>query len=156
VREALAAAVKARLESDVPLGAYLSGGIDSSAVVTFMSRFLPEPPRTYSMALPGCGWFDEGPEARRLASELATHHTEVVLDAARLRDEIPDGPGILRRAVRRFERPAVLGDRPRGAQRTDRGALGGRRVTSCSAATGCTGPSPRRVTWRACRRRRAP
>ncbi|HET8946008.1 MAG TPA: asparagine synthase C-terminal domain-containing protein, partial [Candidatus Polarisedimenticolia bacterium] len=89
VRAALAAAVKARLESDVPLGAYLSGGIDSSAVVTFMSRFLSEPPRTYSIALPGCGWFDEGPEARRLAGELATHHTEVVLDAARLRDEIP-------------------------------------------------------------------
>jgi asparagine synthase (glutamine-hydrolysing) len=93
VRETLAAAVKARLESDVPLGAYLSGGIDSSAVVTFMSRFLPEPPRTYSIALPGCGWFDEGPEARRLAGELATHHTEVVLDAARLRDEIPTALG---------------------------------------------------------------
>jgi asparagine synthase (glutamine-hydrolysing) len=89
VRVALEAAVKARLESDVPLGAYLSGGIDSSAVVTMMARLLPEAPRTYSIALPGCGWFDEGPQARRLARERSTHHTEVVLDAARLRDEIP-------------------------------------------------------------------
>ena len=89
VRAALEAAVKARLESDVPLGAYLSGGIDSSAVVTMMARLLPEAPRTYSIALPGCGWFDEGPQARRLARERSTRHTEVVLDAARLRDEIP-------------------------------------------------------------------
>jgi asparagine synthase (glutamine-hydrolysing) len=93
VRAALEAALKAPLASDVPLGAYLSGGIDSSAVVTFMTRLLPEPPRTYSIALPGCGWFDEGPEARRLAGDLATHHTEVVLDAARLRDEIPTALG---------------------------------------------------------------
>lgn len=89
VRDALETAVRRRLESDVPLGAYLSGGIDSSAVVTFMSRLLPEPPRTYSISFPGHGYFDEGPQARLLARERSTRHTEVVLDAARLRDEIP-------------------------------------------------------------------
>ena len=89
VRAALETAVRRRLEADVPLGAYLSGGIDSSAVVTFMSRLLPEPPRTYSIAFPAHGYFDEGPQARLLARERSTRHTEVVLDAARLRDEIP-------------------------------------------------------------------
>ena len=89
VRDALETAVRRRLEADVPLGAYLSGGIDSSAVVTFMSRLLSEPPRTYSISFPGHGYFDEGPQARLLARERSTRHTEVVLDAARLRDEIP-------------------------------------------------------------------
>jgi len=89
VRAALESAVRRRLEADVPLGAYLSGGIDSSAIVTFMSRLLPEPPRTYSISFPGHGYFDEGPQARLLARERSTRHTEVVLDAARLRDEIP-------------------------------------------------------------------
>jgi asparagine synthase (glutamine-hydrolysing) len=93
VRAALETAVRRRLEADVPLGAYLSGGIDSSAIVTLMSRLLPEPPRTYSIAFPGHGYFDEGPQARRLARERATRHTEVVLDAARLRDEIPAALG---------------------------------------------------------------
>jgi asparagine synthase (glutamine-hydrolysing) len=93
VREALAGAVRRRLASDVPLGAFLSGGVDSSAVVTFMARDLPEPPRTYSVSIPGDRYFDEGPMARRLADEVGARHVEVPVDAARLLDEVPTALG---------------------------------------------------------------
>src|SRR5262245_36613307 len=93
VRAALASAVSRRLESDVPLGAFLSGGIDSSAVVTFMTRARQEPPRTYSIAVPGEAYFDEGPEARRLAGRVGARHVEIAVDAARLLAEVPTALG---------------------------------------------------------------
>ena len=89
VRALLQAAVQRRLEADVPLGAFLSSGVDSSAVVTFMSRALPRPPRTYSVGIADAAWFDESPGARRLARDLGTEHHEIQIDAQRLRDEIP-------------------------------------------------------------------
>jgi asparagine synthase (glutamine-hydrolysing) len=89
VRAALEAAVRRRLEADVPLGAFLSGGIDSSAVVTLMTGALQEPPRTWSIAVPDSVYFNEAPAARRLAESLGTRHSEVPVDAKRLRDEIP-------------------------------------------------------------------
>jgi len=89
VRAALEQAVRRRLEADVPLGAYLSGGIDSSAVVTFMAAGLSEPARTYSVAVPGDPFYDEGPMARRLADEIGTRHVEVPIDAAGLLAEVP-------------------------------------------------------------------
>ncbi|OLC56551.1 MAG: asparagine synthase (glutamine-hydrolyzing), partial [Acidobacteria bacterium 13_1_40CM_4_69_4] len=64
VREALEAAVRRRLEADVPLGAFLSGGLDSTAVVAFMRRARGTPPRTYSMPIPDLGYFDESRRAR--------------------------------------------------------------------------------------------
>jgi len=93
VRAALEAAVRRRLESDVPLGAFLSGGIDSSAVVTFMSRVLPTRPHTYSVAVPDDVFLDESPMARLLASELGTVHREIAVDAAGLQSEIPAALG---------------------------------------------------------------
>jgi asparagine synthase (glutamine-hydrolysing) len=93
VRAALEAAVRSRLESDVPLGAFLSGGIDSSAVVTFMSRALAAPPHTYSVAVPDSVFLDEAPMARLLAKELGTVHREIAVDAAGLQSEIPAALG---------------------------------------------------------------
>lgn len=89
VRAALRAAVGRRLEADVPLGAFLSGGLDSAAVVAFMRLARTAPPRTYSMSVPGLGYFDESPRARLTASLLGTLHREVPVDAARLQAEIP-------------------------------------------------------------------
>ena len=89
VRETLRAAVACRLEADVPLGAFLSGKLDSTAVVALMSRLRAAPPRTYSMAVPGLEYFDESPRARLTASLLGTVHQEVAVDAARLQAEIP-------------------------------------------------------------------
>jgi asparagine synthase (glutamine-hydrolysing) len=93
VRAALESAVRRRLESDVPLGAFLSGGIDSSAVVTFMRRALAAAPHTYSVAVPDNVFLDEAPMARRLAGELGTVHREIAVDAAALQGEIPQALG---------------------------------------------------------------
>ncbi|HKQ97972.1 MAG TPA: asparagine synthase (glutamine-hydrolyzing), partial [Candidatus Polarisedimenticolia bacterium] len=89
VRAALDAAVRARLESDVPLGAFLSGGIDSSAVVTLMRGALAEPPRTYSVSVPESPYFNEGPRARLLAEALGTRHVDVPVGVERLIAEVP-------------------------------------------------------------------
>jgi len=88
-RDLLAASVRRRLAAEVPLGAFLSGGIDSSAVVTYMRRALPHPPHTYSVGIQGAPWLDEAKAARRLARDIGTEHHEVRLDARRLLDEIP-------------------------------------------------------------------
>jgi len=89
LRHALEAAVRRRLESDVPLGAFLSGGVDSAAVVAFMRRGGEEPPRTYSMGIQGIGYFDETARARRTARHLGTRHHETLVDASSLQAEIP-------------------------------------------------------------------
>jgi len=71
--ETLAAAVKRRLVSDVPLGALLSGGVDSSAVVALMALQAGRPIDTFSIAF-GDRDFDETSYARAVAERYATHH----------------------------------------------------------------------------------
>jgi asparagine synthase (glutamine-hydrolysing) len=76
LREQLLEATRLRLRSDVPLGAFLSGGIDSSVVVAAMARQCSQPVRTFAIAFPG--WDeDERPHARRVAEHLGTEHHEV-------------------------------------------------------------------------------
>src|SRR2546426_2057420 len=89
VRRVLEESVRRRLEADVPLGAFLSGGLDSTAVVAFMRRARAAPPRTYSMGIPDLPYFDESHPARRTAERLGTLHHEVPGTASRLQAEIP-------------------------------------------------------------------
>jgi asparagine synthase (glutamine-hydrolysing) len=70
-----------RLVSDVPLGAFLSGGVDSSVVVGLMSRASTEPVRTFSIGFPEEPSFDERAHARRIAQHFATEHTEFAVEA---------------------------------------------------------------------------
>jgi asparagine synthase (glutamine-hydrolysing) len=72
-------AVRDRLMSDVPLGAMLSGGLDSSVVVALMARNMAEPVKTYSVGFAEAGEANELPAARRVASALGTEHHEVEL-----------------------------------------------------------------------------
>lgn len=79
LREVLAEAVQLRLRSDVPLGAFLSGGIDSTLIVGLMSRYI-SPVRTFSIGFPDAR-FDETAYARCAAAAFGTIHTEEVVDA---------------------------------------------------------------------------
>jgi len=76
----LAEAVRLRLVGDVPLGAFLSGGVDSTAVVIHMAETMSRPVRTFSIGF-GDTSFDERPFARQVAERYGTDHTELVVEA---------------------------------------------------------------------------
>jgi len=76
----LRAAVARRLVADVPLGAFLSGGLDSSAVVALMAEAAPGRVRTFSIGFAGGGRYDETGFARLVAERFATDHTEFVVE----------------------------------------------------------------------------
>ena len=75
----LAEAVKMRLIADVPLGAFLSGGADSSTIVALMARFSSRPVKTFSIGFRQKD-FDETPYARLVAQKFATEHHELILE----------------------------------------------------------------------------
>ena len=93
--ETIEEAVRVRMRSDVPLGAFLSGGIDSSTVVSFMSRLSERPVKTVSIG------FDEGeselPYSRLVAEALKTDHHEFIVT--------PDTHRILPELVWHFDEP---------------------------------------------------
>jgi asparagine synthase (glutamine-hydrolysing) len=88
LRRLTADAVTSHLESEVPLGAFLSGGTDSSAVVAYMRRALDRPVRTFSIGFDEPE-YNEAPHAALVARSLGTEHTELIVrpDAASLLDE---------------------------------------------------------------------
>ena len=96
VRELFTAAVKKRLVSDVPLGAFLSGGVDSSAVVAVMAELSSRPVKTFSIGF-GDRDFDELPDARRVAERFGCEHHEHVVR--------PSAVDILPSMVRHFGEP---------------------------------------------------
>ncbi len=78
---ALEESVKLRLMSDVPLGAMLSGGLDSSLIVALMARHMSEPVKTFSVGFAGDSQGNELAAARRVASALGAEHHELELNA---------------------------------------------------------------------------
>jgi len=89
VRDALRNAVEKRLVSDVPLGAFLSGGIDSSAVVALMSELSSRPVRTFTIGFSDAE-FDERSWGRLVAERFGADHIEFVVepDALALVDQL--------------------------------------------------------------------
>jgi asparagine synthase (glutamine-hydrolysing) len=89
LRALMAESVRIRLESEVPLGAFLSGGIDSTAVVALMARELGRPVKTFSIGFSDAH-FDELSYARVAARHLETEHHEFVVtpDVCKLVEEV--------------------------------------------------------------------
>jgi asparagine synthase (glutamine-hydrolysing) len=89
----LRAAVLLRMEADVPLGAFLSGGIDSSLVVALMQAQSNRPVRTFSIGFRE-GAYDESPYAEAVAGHLRTTHTALTVRPADALDLIPELPAV--------------------------------------------------------------
>jgi asparagine synthase (glutamine-hydrolysing) len=90
VREEVGRAVRSRMVADVPLGAFLSGGIDSSAVVAAMAEASTEPVRTFSIGFAtDTARFNELPRARLVAERFATEHHEFVVEPSAV-DLLPE------------------------------------------------------------------
>jgi asparagine synthase (glutamine-hydrolysing) len=99
VRDEVGSAVRKRLVADVPLGALLSGGIDSAIVVAQMAQAATEPVRTFTVGFPD-ERYDERAYARAVAERWSTRHEEIVLE--------PDAAATLPRLASAFDEP--LGD----------------------------------------------
>jgi asparagine synthase (glutamine-hydrolysing) len=87
LRPVLKEAVRLRCISDAPLGAFLSGGVDSSSVVSLMREAGQQDIRTFSISFPQTD-FDEGPYALRVAEQFETLHTDVSVTEGMVRKEL--------------------------------------------------------------------
>jgi len=92
----LRASTRLRMVSDVPIGCFLSGGVDSSTVLSFMAELSAQPVRTFSIGFPEAE-YSELPYARTVARHFGTDHHEFVVQ--------PDGIDVLDRLVRHFGEP---------------------------------------------------
>jgi len=88
---ALTDAVKSQMISDVPLGAFLSGGVDSSLITALMQQVSPTPVQTFTVGFSNAA-FDESPHARAVADHLGTDHTELTVSEAETLDVVPQLP----------------------------------------------------------------
>lgn len=93
LEELLTSVVKSRMESDVPLGAFLSGGVDSSTVVALMQKSSAQQVKTFTIGFSEAG-YDESPHAQAVAQHLQTDHTELKLTASDALVVIPKLPRI--------------------------------------------------------------
>jgi asparagine synthase (glutamine-hydrolysing) len=96
VRETFDEAVRIRMMADVPLGAFLSGGIDSSSVVASMALQSPDPVKTFSIGFEEAA-FNELDYARAVAKKYKTEHYEIVVK--------PDSVDLVSRLVKHFDEP---------------------------------------------------
>ena len=99
-------AVERQMMSDVPYGAFLSGGVDSAAIAAAMARRMDEPPSTFTIGFPGHGAvLDEREYAAQSARTIGTRHSDTAMEES-------DFLGELSRCVRRLEEPVGIPSAP--------------------------------------------
>ena len=101
LEEQLAAAVQMHMISDVPLGIFLSGGVDSSAIAALAVRANTARVRTFNIGFDEAA-YDESPHARAVAQALGTEHHELRLTQATFRAQLPD-------ALASLDQPSIDG-----------------------------------------------
>jgi asparagine synthase (glutamine-hydrolysing) len=90
LREVLQRAVRRQMISDVPVGAFLSGGLDSSLILALMARETDQPVKTFSIGFSGAtGEEDELPFARAIAEGLGAEHHEMIVDPSKYWSQLP-------------------------------------------------------------------
>jgi asparagine synthase (glutamine-hydrolysing) len=102
VRDQIAKSVRMQMVSDVPIGSFLSGGIDSSAVVAFMANNSEQRVKTYSIGFSGSSaadFYNELPYARRVAELFRTEHHEIIVQ--------PDVAALLPRLLWHMDEPVA-------------------------------------------------
>ncbi len=93
LEQRLADAVRLQSLADVPLGAFLSGGVDSSTIVALMQQQATRPVKTFTVGFEEAG-FDESPHARAVAQHLGTEHAELFVTAAEAQAVIAQLPAM--------------------------------------------------------------
>ncbi len=96
LRRLLRSEVESHLESEVPLGAFLSGGVDSSTVVALMAQGMSRPVQTFSIGFDDPR-YNEAPDAAIVSRALGTEHTELILR--------PDADRLIEDVIRVFDEP---------------------------------------------------
>lgn len=104
LRKRLTQAVRRQMMADVPLGAFLSGGVDSSTIVGLMAQASSTPVRTFSVVFPGWPGLDESVYARQVAERFHTAHTEIAVEA----DVAREWPTLADHLDEPFADPATL------------------------------------------------
>jgi asparagine synthase (glutamine-hydrolysing) len=89
----LGRAVERQMVADVPLGAFLSGGVDSSVIVALMQRATPRPVQTFTIGFRESG-YDEAEHAAAVARHLGTEHTQLYVSSDEARAVIPSLPDL--------------------------------------------------------------
>lgn len=90
-------AIRLRMISDVELGSFLSGGIDSSAILYYMNKNSSKPINTFTLGFEGAKLYDERSDARIMSEFFKTNHREIVIN--------PDAAGLLPKMVYHFDEP---------------------------------------------------